>query len=78
MPNVVIFVKNMKHPYSAIIMNLLQNVYTPIQISKHNILFFSCWLRGNSTPTLLKDKVEVGNSFVKKWIKKMWIKSSWI
>ena len=66
---VVMFDKNMKHPSSVITMKMLQNFYSPIQISNYTILSFSCWLRGKSELPLLNDKVKVVNSCVKTiWI----------
>ena len=55
----------MKHPSPVITMKMLQNFYTPIQISNYNLLSLSCWLRGKSAPPLLNDKVKVVNSGVK-------------
>ena len=46
-------------------MKILQNVYTPIQISNYNLLYLSFWLRGKLSLPLPKDKVKVGNSCLK-------------
>ena len=56
----------MKYPSSIITINLLQNFHIIIQTANYNFLSLSCWLRGNSSPPLLNEKMKVANSCVKK------------
>ena len=60
------FVNNLKYPPSGITMNVFQIFLLLLKFSTITSCLFLYWLRGKSALPLLKDKVKVANSCVKK------------